>query len=111
MTTITLEQLHEDMIEIKKDLQHIKKSINNYFQMAEEHLQMKRDVSLSTYHQRLEKIKTEYPHAYELWGSEDIKKLIHLFGKNKPIDEIAKLMGRQNGGIRSQLKKLNLIEK
>lgn len=79
--------------------------------LAEEHIKMNKDVPLSTYHQRLKKIKTKYPHAYELWGSEDITQLIQLFGENKPINEIANLMGRQRGGIRSKLKKLNLIKK
>jgi len=36
METMTLQQLHEDMIEIKKDLQYIKETIDEDFQVAED---------------------------------------------------------------------------
>ena len=62
------------------------------------------------YHQKLEDIKLEHPRAYEPWNDEEEKKLIQLFSESKTISEIAKLMGRQTGGIKSRLKKLGLIK-
>lgn len=68
------------------------------------------DAPLSTYHQRLEKLKLNYPQAYKSWTTEEEKQLTELFGKSKSVSEISKLMGRQSGGIKSRLRKLHLIK-
>jgi superfamily II DNA helicase RecQ len=59
---------------------------------------------------KIDNIKLDYPRAYEPWNDEEEKMLIQLFNESKPLSVISKLMGRQNGGIKSRLKKLGLIK-
>lgn len=50
-----------------------------------------------------------YPNAYAPWSTEDDKLLGKLYEGGKTIDELAKLFGRNSGGIKYRLRKLNLI--
>ena len=50
-----------------------------------------------------------YPNAYAPWSTEDDKLLVKLYESGKTIDELAKLFGRNSGGIKYKLRKLNLI--
>ncbi|MBP3740902.1 MAG: hypothetical protein J6I41_07295 [Bacteroidales bacterium] len=50
-----------------------------------------------------------YPNAYAPWSTEDDKLLGELYESGKTIDELTKLFGRNSGGIKSRLRKLNLI--
>lgn len=50
-----------------------------------------------------------YPNAYSPWSTEDDKLLGKLYESGKTIDELTKLFGRNSGGIKSRLRKLNLI--
>lgn len=50
-----------------------------------------------------------YPNAYAPWSMEDDKLLGKLYESGKTIDELTKLFGRNSGGIKSRLRKLNLI--
>lgn len=50
-----------------------------------------------------------YPNAYAPWSTEDDKLLGKLYESGKTIDELTKLFGRNSGGIKSRLRKLNLI--
>ncbi len=55
------------------------------------------------------KVQEKYPHAYEKWTKEEELKLIAEFNRGKSIPELSNLFGRQIGGIRSRLVKLQLI--
>jgi RecQ family ATP-dependent DNA helicase len=55
------------------------------------------------------KVQEKYPHAYEKWTTEEEQKLIAEFNKGKSIPVLSNLFGRQIGGIRSRLVKLQLI--
>lgn len=57
----------------------------------------------------LEKIRKEYNNAYQKWTKEEEEVLVDEFNKGKSIEEIAKTLGRQSGGIRSRLNKMNVI--
>jgi phosphatidylserine/phosphatidylglycerophosphate/cardiolipin synthase-like enzyme len=56
-------------------------------------------------------IKQKHPNAYEKWVFEDDEKLEILFCEKKSIPELAKIFKRQQGAIRSRIKKLELSEK
>ncbi|MDD9921600.1 MAG: TraR/DksA C4-type zinc finger protein, partial [Boseongicola sp.] len=66
---------------------------------------------VSTYHERIEKIKKKSPNAYAAWDEDQEVELRDLFERQISIAEIARIMGRQPGGIRSRLKKIGLIDK
>jgi len=59
---------------------------------------------------RLEKIREKHQNAYKKWNTEEEEKITLAFQNGKSVKEIAKETGRQNGGIRSRLIKLGLIE-
>ncbi len=50
------------------------------------------------------------PQAFRRWTDEEEKKLKDLFKRDAGIPELAKLLGRKEGGIRARLEKLGLIE-
>lgn len=50
-----------------------------------------------------------YPNAYAPWSMEDDKLLGKLYESGKTIDELTKLFGRNSGGIKYKLRKLNLM--
>ncbi len=66
---------------------------------------------VSTYHERIEKVKKKSPNAYAAWDEDQEVELRDLFERQISIAEIARTMGRQPGGIRSRLKKIGLIDK
>ena len=68
------------------------------------------DGSETDYHKRLKKIKENYANAYEPWKEEDDLRLKSLNSENKTISEIAQILMRQPGAIRSRLRKLGLID-
>jgi len=57
-----------------------------------------------------EKIRKEYPKAYEKWTEHDDKLLKLSYQKDQNISELAKLFQRKPGAIRSRLKKIGLIK-
>lgn len=59
---------------------------------------------------RIAEIKKESPHAYQEWSSEEEAKLKEHFSRGIPIEDIAVLFQRQEGGIKARLKRLGLIE-
>lgn len=66
---------------------------------------------VSTYHERIEKIKKKSPNAYAAWDEDQEVKLRELFERQISIADIARIMGRQTGGIRSRLIKMGLVNK
>lgn len=54
-------------------------------------------------------IRKRYPNAYRLWSTESDDLLRHHFKKGRSIKELAQLFGRQPGGIKGRLKKLELL--
>ncbi|MEK6859694.1 MAG: ATP-dependent DNA helicase RecQ [Nanoarchaeota archaeon] len=61
------------------------------------------------YHRRLEEIKKHFSNAYEPWKEEEDIQLKNLHNENKTINEIAQILSRQPGAIRSRLNKFGLI--
>ena len=61
------------------------------------------------YGTRMSEIKNNFPNAYEPWKDEDDIKLKNLYGENKTVNEIAQVLARQPGAIRSRLNKLGLV--
>ncbi|VVB76131.1 Uncharacterised protein [uncultured archaeon] len=57
----------------------------------------------------MEKIKRESPNAYNPWTKEEEQQLTQLYNEGKQINEIATTLQRQQGGIKSRLKKIELI--
>ncbi|SHF02357.1 Protein of unknown function [Psychroflexus salarius] len=57
-----------------------------------------------------EKRKT-HQNAYQPWTDEDDNRLELLYCEGKSITELTELFGRNNGAIRSRIKKLELKEK
>lgn len=52
-----------------------------------------------------------HANAYESWSKSDDEKLELLFCGGKSIKELSEIFGRNNGAIRSRIKKLELKEK
>ncbi|MBS3125575.1 sigma-70 region 4 domain-containing protein [Candidatus Woesearchaeota archaeon] len=59
---------------------------------------------------RLQKIHTAHPSAHEPWDDELENRLKELFLENKPIKEIAQVMGRQPSAIRARLLRLGIVK-
>ncbi|MBP0019952.1 MAG: hypothetical protein J7647_20665 [Cyanobacteria bacterium SBLK] len=59
---------------------------------------------------RLARLKEQHPQAYEKWTMKDDDELRVLFGDGMSIQDLANYFQRQPGGIRSRLKKLDLVE-
>ena len=64
----------------------------------------------TSYHERFAKTKEQSPNAYASWDDDQEMELRELFDRQTSIAVIARVMGRQPGGIRSRLNKLGLIE-
>jgi predicted transcriptional regulator YheO len=60
------------------------------------------------YPQRLEKIKQEFPNAYENWNQDEVALLLKLYSQNKSVNEIAQILKRQPSAIKSRLEKIGL---
>lgn len=58
----------------------------------------------------LDRLRQEHTQAYKKWDKEQETKLEELFRDNIPLKEIAGMLGRQIGGIRSRLKKIGLSD-
>ncbi|MBU1121168.1 MAG: RecQ family ATP-dependent DNA helicase [Candidatus Omnitrophica bacterium] len=54
-------------------------------------------------------LKKQHPTAYAKWTNEEEQRLISEYNNGRTINELSKLLGRQPGGIRSRLRKLNVI--
>ncbi|MDO8582575.1 MAG: AAA family ATPase, partial [bacterium] len=71
----------------------------------------KEDASAEGMEERpIDKLRKESPQAFRRWTDEEEKKLKDLFKRDAGIPELAKLLGRKEGGIRARLEKLGLIE-
>jgi len=57
-----------------------------------------------------DEVQKNYSSAYEKWTSEEDAKLKQEFLEGKSINEMVNIHHRQLGGIKSRLKKLNLID-
>ena len=57
------------------------------------------------WNEKLEKMRADYPNAYKPWSAAEDEKLIKLFGAENTTKQLANLMGRHPGSIRSRLKK------
>ncbi len=53
-------------------------------------------------------IRKKHPAAYGKWTKEEEQKLISEYNNGRTIDELSNFLGRQPGGIRSRLKKLEI---
>jgi hypothetical protein len=49
-------------------------------------------------------IRAEYPAAYARWTPEEDERLLEERDRGRTVDELADLLGRQPGGIRSRLR-------
>jgi hypothetical protein len=59
----------------------------------------------------VEKVRTKYPNAYMPWTIDEDNKLELLFCERKSIHELSKIFERNEGAIKSRIKKLELNEK
>lgn len=57
----------------------------------------------------MEKVKRLHPKAYAPWSPEEENLMVWLFQQGMNIANIAAYLNRNEGGIRSRLKKLGLI--
>ena len=56
----------------------------------------------------VEQIRQTYPAAYAPWTTEDEHKLKLMYFEEKPVAEIAEVLGRGEGAILSRLSKLGI---
>jgi DNA-binding CsgD family transcriptional regulator len=57
----------------------------------------------------IEQLRRRYPRAYERWEQTEQDRLVALFEKGKPFNEIADSLGRNVGAVVSRLKRIGLI--
>ena len=76
------------------------------FRAAEEALRL--NESESDYHDRLARIKSRYPRAYEKWADAEDDELRLLFNRGVSTSDAANHFGRQPSAISSRLNKLGL---
>ena len=60
------------------------------------------------YQERLKRIRSKHPRAYEPWTAEEEHKLRIMLVEGVPVKEIARILKRQPGAIRSRIRKLDL---
>ena len=56
-----------------------------------------------------EEKRKQFPKAYEKWTREEEEEITRLHGQGVSVSAIAKQLGRNDGSIRSRLKKLELL--
>lgn len=61
------------------------------------------------YAQRMAKIRTQYPRAYEKWTEDEDADLQRRHAEGASLRELAALLGRQPGAIESRLRRLGAI--
>lgn len=72
------------------------------------------DIKISRPRQSLPGARTKVGHqgnAYLPWSSEDDEQLEILYYCGKNVKELSEIFGRNEGAIRSRIKKLELVEK
>ena len=57
----------------------------------------------------VEQIRQQHPKAYARWTEAETSDLKRAHAEGKTTDELAKLLGRQPGAIRSRLQRMGLI--
>jgi hypothetical protein len=55
-------------------------------------------------------IRKRHPRAYEKWTHAEEKQLLELHERGETIQNMAEVLGRQHGGVRSRLQRLGVIE-
>jgi len=55
-------------------------------------------------------LREEHPNAYRPWSQEQDEKLQEFFTEGRSLADLAKTFGRKNGGIRSRLMKLEILD-
>ena len=58
----------------------------------------------------LEKTRVKHPSAYKRWTADEETRLVSGYRAGKSVSALSEMLGREAGGIRSRLKKLELIE-
>ena len=59
---------------------------------------------------RMEEIKSKFPNAWSAWSHEEDQKLIIEFNSGLKVRKLCESHGRTRGGIKSRLRKLELIK-
>tara|TARA_A100001011_G_C14280089_1_gene831196 strand:+ start:170 stop:2164 length:1995 start_codon:yes stop_codon:yes gene_type:complete len=88
---------HSDLIFDPKIFQYLGKKEQNKIEI---------EASKGNYLNRIKKIKSEYPNAYNKWEIWEDKKLIELYKKSIEIGDIAKIFGRQPSAIIGRIEKI-----
>ena len=57
----------------------------------------------------VDKVREEHKNAYKEWSENDDELLMKLYSEGMSVSDLCNEFGRQNGGIRSRLKKLKLL--
>jgi len=79
---------------------------------ADETIEVEGEIVIAAHNRRiinLTEIRKEHPRAYEKWEPPEDNELTAFYRNGKKIDEIAGLLQRQPGAIRSRLDKIGLI--
>ena len=58
----------------------------------------------------MEKIRKEYPKAYEKWSEDNDALLVEKFNSGATIRVLSNLFQRKPGAIRSRLRKLGILK-
>ncbi len=59
----------------------------------------------SSWAEKIEKMREDYPNAYKPWSEAEDVKLVKLFAAENGVKSLSKLLGRHPGSIRARLKK------
>lgn len=85
----------------------------NKFVTTDEPIRIESEIKIIAHNgklQTLAELRKKYPRAYEKWTEDEVSQVVSLYRSGKKIGEIAELLQRQSGAIRSRLEKLGEIE-
>jgi len=103
-------RVHEDILEFDKKLREASERVVS--EIPPDFMKYKKGKNaIGEKKYSVEVIQQKHPSAYQLWDELQEAKLVTGFKAGITIHELAIIMGRQVGGIRSRLKKLGLIKK
>ena len=89
----------------KKNLELEKSYLDNKLKKDEKAKTSTAKKSTVSWQEKLDHMRAEYPNAYKPWKRIEDETLLNQWASEKSIKQLAKLLGRHEGSIRSRLKK------
>ncbi len=105
-------QVHPDIYKKDKEFQKMSKRVEKKTKSPKKSKIVKKDVTppQSKKIQSIKKVQKKYKNAYTPWSSSDDRKLLKYHKEGKSTKELVIIFKRQEGAIKSRLKKLMIVK-